>query len=91
MYGIAVDDAHTFKQPGNPVVAGPGRGWVVVRAPRWTPAPSSRRSSAATSMRPPASSFAEYEVTKTAIALKIRATAPGANTGSSSRDAEDGC
>jgi len=34
LYGIAVDDAHTFKQPGNMDVAGPGRGWVVVRAPR---------------------------------------------------------
>ena len=34
LYGIAVDDAHTFKQPGNPDVAGPGRGWVSVRAPR---------------------------------------------------------
>jgi hypothetical protein len=34
LYGIAVDDAHTFKQPGNQAVAGPGRGWVVVRAPR---------------------------------------------------------
>ena len=34
LYGIAVDDAHTFKQPGNPDVAGPGRGWVMVRAAR---------------------------------------------------------
>ena len=34
MYGIAVDDAHTFSQPGNPAVAGPGRGWVMVRAER---------------------------------------------------------
>ena len=34
LYGIAVDDAHVFKQPGNPNVAGPGRGWVTVRAPR---------------------------------------------------------
>jgi hypothetical protein len=34
LYGIAVDDAHTFKQPGNPNVAGPGRGWVMVRAAR---------------------------------------------------------
>jgi hypothetical protein len=34
LYGIAVDDAHTFKQPGNPRVAGPGRGWVMVRAAR---------------------------------------------------------
>ncbi len=34
LYGIAVDDAHTFKQPGNPNVAGPGRGWVAIRAAR---------------------------------------------------------
>jgi len=34
LYGLAVDDAHTFKDPGNPAVAGPGRGWVMVRAPR---------------------------------------------------------
>ncbi len=34
LYGVAVDDAHTFKHPGNPAVAGPGRGWVMVRAER---------------------------------------------------------
>jgi hypothetical protein len=34
LYGIAVDDAHTFKQPGNGRVAGPGRGWVMVRTAR---------------------------------------------------------
>jgi hypothetical protein len=34
LYGLAVDDAHTFKDPGNAGVAGPGRGWVMVRAPR---------------------------------------------------------
>jgi hypothetical protein len=34
LYGIAVDDAHNFKDAGNPAVAGPGRGWVMVRAPR---------------------------------------------------------
>jgi hypothetical protein len=32
LYGIAVDDAHHFKDLGNPKLAGPGRGWVVVRA-----------------------------------------------------------
>jgi hypothetical protein len=37
VYGIAVDDAHVFKQPGNPSVSGPGRGWVTVRAPRLEP------------------------------------------------------
>jgi hypothetical protein len=34
LYGVAVDDAHNFKDPGNPDVAGPGRGWVMVRAAR---------------------------------------------------------
>ena len=34
VHGIAVDDAHIFKQAGNPDVAGPGRGWIAVRAPR---------------------------------------------------------
>ena len=34
VYGIAVDDAHVFKDPGNPRVSGPGRAWVMVRAPR---------------------------------------------------------
>jgi hypothetical protein len=34
LYGVAVDDAHVFKQPGNSRVAGPGRGWVMIRAAR---------------------------------------------------------
>lgn len=34
VYGLATDDAHTFRDPGNPMVAAPGRGWVTVRAPR---------------------------------------------------------
>ncbi|MDQ3069309.1 MAG: CehA/McbA family metallohydrolase [Acidobacteriota bacterium] len=34
LYGIAVDDAHHFKRPGDASASGPGRGWVVVRAPR---------------------------------------------------------
>ena len=37
LYGIAVDDAHNFKRPGDPNVAGPGRGWVTVRAARLEP------------------------------------------------------
>ena len=34
LYGIAVDDAHSFKDPGNPDLATPGRGWVMVRTDR---------------------------------------------------------
>jgi len=32
LYGIAVDDAHNFKQPWNKNSARPGQGWVMVRA-----------------------------------------------------------
>jgi len=32
LYGIAVDDAHYFKQADNPDLPGPGRGWVYVRS-----------------------------------------------------------
>ena len=34
MYGLAVDDAHYFKKPGDDSVPGPGRGWIYVRAAR---------------------------------------------------------
>ena len=37
LYGIAVDDAHHFKDLGNPKLAGPGRGWIMVRASELTP------------------------------------------------------
>jgi hypothetical protein len=37
MYGLADDDAHVFKRPSTPDVAGPGRGWVFVRAERLAP------------------------------------------------------
>jgi hypothetical protein len=37
LYGIAVDDAHHFKDLGNPKLAGPGRGWIMVRAAELTP------------------------------------------------------
>ncbi len=37
LYGIAVDDAHHFKDLGNPKLAGPGRGWVAVRSAELSP------------------------------------------------------
>jgi hypothetical protein len=37
LYGLAVDDAHYFKQADNPDLPGPGRGWVYVRAPQLEP------------------------------------------------------
>ncbi len=38
LYGIAVDDAHTFKQPWYKNSARPGQGWVMVRTDRLTAA-----------------------------------------------------
>jgi hypothetical protein len=32
LYGIAVDDAHQFKRPWDPMAAKPGQGWIHVRA-----------------------------------------------------------
>lgn len=37
LYGIAVDDAHSFKQPWRADLSLPGRAWVVVRAMRLEP------------------------------------------------------
>jgi hypothetical protein len=37
LYGIAVDDAHHFKELGKPGSSGPGRGWIVVRAAALSP------------------------------------------------------
>jgi hypothetical protein len=34
LYGLATDDAHHFKRLDDPAAAGPGRGWVMVRAAR---------------------------------------------------------
>ncbi len=34
LYGVAVDDAHHFKRPGDRSASLPGQGWVVVRAER---------------------------------------------------------
>ncbi len=37
VYGIAVDDAHDFKRPWDPMASRPGQGWVMVRARDLTP------------------------------------------------------
>jgi hypothetical protein len=37
IYGIAVDDAHNFKEEFGPKRSNPGKGWVVVRASRQDP------------------------------------------------------
>lgn len=74
LYGIAVDDAHVFKQPGNANVAGPGRGWVVVRAARLDARAILEAMEAGDFYASTGVELAEYEVTSSAIRIAVRPT-----------------
>jgi hypothetical protein len=74
MYGVAVDDAHHFKRPGDPLASGPGRGWIYVRTDRLEPraivlAMESGNFYASTGVE-----LASYETTAGSIALTIKTT-----------------
>ncbi len=75
LYGIAVDDAHTFKDPGNPAVAGPGRGWVMVRAPRLEARAILDAMERGDFYATTGVTLAEYQATATSISLKVATSA----------------
>jgi hypothetical protein len=75
MYGIAVDDAHHFKRPGDPSASGPGRGWVVVRAPRLEPRAIVEALDRGEFYASTGVELAAYEATASGITLKVRAPA----------------
>lgn len=75
LYGIAVDDAHTFKQPGNPAVAGPGRGWVVVRAPALEPRALLAAMERGDFYASTGVELTDYQVTPAAMTVAVKATA----------------
>jgi hypothetical protein len=74
MYGIAVDDAHHFKRPGDPLASGPGRGWVYVRAPQLQPRAIVEALERGDFYASTGVELASYEASPAAIALKVRAT-----------------
>jgi hypothetical protein len=74
LYGIAVDDAHTFKQPGNPNVAGPGRGWVMVRAARLEPRTILEALERGDFYASTGVELADYEADAASIRVAVRAT-----------------
>ena len=74
LYGIAVDDAHTFKDPGNPAVAGPGRGWIMVRAPRLETRAILDAMERGDFYATTGVTLADYQATATSISLKVAAT-----------------
>jgi hypothetical protein len=75
LYGIAVDDAHTFKDPGNPNVAGPGRGWVAVRAPRLEARAILDAMERGEFYASTGVELADYEATAAAIRIAVKPTA----------------
>ena len=74
LYGVAVDDAHHFKRPGDPTASGPGRGWIFVRAEgldaRAIVAALERGDFYAST----GVELTSYDVSSTAIMLKVKAT-----------------
>ncbi len=74
LYGIAVDDAHHFKRPGDPSASGPGRGWVFVRASRLEPRAIVEALDRGEFYSSTGVELAAYEATASGIALKVRAT-----------------
>jgi hypothetical protein len=72
IYGIADDDAHVFKQPGNPDVPGPGRGWVVVRSARLAPRPIVEALERGDFYASTGVELADYQVTAAAITITIK-------------------
>ena len=75
LYGIAVDDAHVFKDPGNPTVAGPGRGWVMVKAGRLEPRAIVEALERGDFYASTGVTLADYQVTATSMTVKVAATA----------------
>jgi hypothetical protein len=72
IYGLGDDDAHVFKQPGNPNVSGPGRGWVFVRAERLAPRPIVEALERGDFYASTGVELSDYQVTATAITVTIK-------------------
>lgn len=75
LYGLAVDDAHHFKRPGDPTAAGPGRGWVVVRAAELTPDAILGAMERGDFYSSTGVTLRDYRVDDTSMALDIRESA----------------
>jgi hypothetical protein len=72
IYGLADDDAHVFKQPGNLDVPGPGRGWVFVHADTLAPRPIVEALERGDFYASTGVELADYRVTDRAISITIK-------------------
>ena len=74
MYGIAVDDAHHFKRPGDPAASGPGRGWVFVRAAQLEARSIVEALDRGDFYASTGVELEGYEATPSAISIKVKST-----------------
>ena len=74
MYGVAVDDAHHFKRPGDPLASGPGRGWIYVRAERLEPRALVEAMERGDFYASTGVELASYDTTAKGITLTVKAT-----------------
>ena len=72
IYGIAVDDVHHIKRPGDRAAATPGHGWVVVRAAELTPAAILAALERGDFYASSGVELDDYAVDRTAITIKIK-------------------
>lgn len=72
LYGLAVDDAHHFKRPGDPDASGPGRGWIWVRAARLAPADILDAIERGEFYASTGVELSDYQATPTAVTLTVR-------------------
>ncbi len=75
VYGVAVDDAHHFKSPGDPLASGPGRGWVQVRAERLDGRALVEAMERGDFYSSTGVELASYEATASGITLAVKTTA----------------
>ena len=74
LFGVAVDDAHHFKRPGDPTASGPGRGWIFVRAERLDARAIVEAMELGDFYASTGVELTSYDATATGIALKVKAT-----------------
>ena len=74
MYGVAVDDAHHFKRPGDPLASGPGRGWIYVRSDRLDSRAIVEAMERGDFYASTGVELANYDATPASIALTIKTT-----------------
>jgi hypothetical protein len=74
LYGLAVDDAHHFKRPGDPLASGPGRGWIYVRTDRLEPRAIVAAIERGDFYASTGVELASYEATRSSMTLTIKPT-----------------